>query len=70
MYDGINLGGGNLTWVGFFFALSGVPEVFATAILSLASEELLFLFLCEESDPNNVFAAVLVARTSKPSLNA
>ena len=68
MYDGINLGCGNLTSAGLgFLALS--PEAFDTAMRSLPSEGLAFLFL-EGSPPINVFAADLVARTSKPSLNA
>ncbi len=50
MYDGINLGGGNLTWAGLgFLALSS--EAFDTAMRSLPSEGLAFLFL-EESPPN------------------
>ena len=63
MYDGKVLGGGNVTEAGFegFLTLSGD---------SPALDGLLFLFLCAESVPISVFAAVLVALTSRPSLNA
>ena len=65
MYVGKTLGGGNVTGAGFVGFLAIFSEDDSPAL-----DELLFLFLEEDSVPNNVFAAVLVALTSKPSLNA
>ena len=63
MYVGKALGGGHVTGAGFVGFLAISED-------SPALDGLLFLFLEEDSVPNNVFAAVLVALTSKPSLNA